>query len=233
MHPVSAEHTRKHLWERLEMKRTTLLVFVTLLFIAGFTWGQVEGQSQSGYAEAVPAGLRILIGLQSTLDTKDAKAGDQFRARTLEPLTMADGRLLSAGIEIRGHVDKVESGRKAGRARIWLAFDEIKTSQWRPLVAVVDDVPGIHSLKVDYNREGEIEARTSKRQEEAEAAAAGAFVGAAGGVAAHNGKGAAEGAAAGAATAFMVASGLGQEITLAKGTKLELILDRPIYVGGN
>jgi len=216
------------------MKRTTtLLLFVTLLIIPGPMLGQVEVERQSGYAEDVPAGLRFLIGLQSTLDTKDAKAGDQFRARTLEPLTMANGRVLSPGMEIRGHVDKVESAHKAGRARIWLAFDEIKTSQWLPLVAVVDDVPGIHSVKVDYDREGEIEARTSKRQEEAEAAAAGAFVGAASGVAAHNGKGAAVGAAAGAATAFMVASGLGQEITLAKGTKLELILDRPIYVGRN
>jgi hypothetical protein len=216
------------------MKRTTtLLAFVTLLIIAGPMLGQVEGERQLGYVEAVPAGARVLIGLRDTLDTKDAKAGDPFRAHTLEPLTMANGRVLSPGMEIRGHVDKVESAHKAGRARIWLAFDEIRTSQWLPLVAVVDDVPGIHSVKVDYEREGEIEARTSKRQEEAEAAAAGAFVGAASGVAAHNGKGVAVGAAAGAATAFMLASGLGQELTLAKGTKLELILNRPIYVGGN
>jgi hypothetical protein len=218
----------------MEMKRTTtLLVLLALLIVAGATSGLIEGQSQSGYAEAIPAGVRVLIGLQSTLDTQVAKSGDSFRARTLEPLTMANGRVLSPGMEIRGHVDKVESAHKAGRARIWLAFDEIRTSQWLPLVAVVDDVPGIQSVKVDYDREGEIEARTSKRQEEAEAAAAGAFVGAASGVAAHNGKGAAEGAAAGAAAAFMIASGIGQEITLAKGTKLELILYRPIYIGGN
>jgi hypothetical protein len=214
-------------------RTTTLLVFGTLLMLAAAMPWRVNGQTPSRYGEDVPAGVRVLIGLQSTLDTKDAKSGDQFRARTLEPLTMTNGRTLPPGMEIRGHVDKVESAHKSGRARIWLAFDEIRTSQWLPLVAVVDDVPGIHSVKVDYDREGEIEARTSKRQEEAEAAAAGAFVGAASGVAAHNGKGAAEGAAAGAATAFMVASGLGQELTLAKGTKLELILDRPIYIGGN
>lgn len=214
-------------------RTTTLLVFAALLIITAAMSGRAEGQSQSRYGEDVPAGVRLLVGLQSTLDTKDAKAGDQFRARTLEPLTMTNGRVLSPGMEIRGHVDKVESAHKAGRARIWLAFDVIRTSQWLPLVAVVDDVPGIHSVKVDYDREGEIEARTSKRQEEAEAAAAGAFVGAASGVAARSGKGAAVGAAAGAATAFMVSSGLGQELTLAKGTKLELILDRPIYIGGN
>ena len=206
----------------------TLLAIAILLVIAGPVLGQVGAERSSGYGEAVPAGVRVLIGLRDSLDTKDAKAGDRFRARTLEPLTMANGRVLSSGMEIRGHVDKVESGHTAGRARIWLAFDEIRTSQWRPLVAVVDDVPGIHSVKVDYDREGEIEARTSKRQEQAEAAAAGAFVGAASGVAAHSGKGAAVGAAAGAATAFMVASGLGQYRCLSKGTKLDLILNRPI-----
>jgi hypothetical protein len=83
---------------------------------------------------------------------------------------------------------------------------------------------------VDYEREGEIEARTSKHQQEAEAAAAGALVGAASRVAAHSGKDAAMGAAAGAATAFMASSGLGEELTLAKDTKLEIILDRPLYV---
>jgi hypothetical protein len=125
----------------------------------------------------------------------------------------------------------VEAARKTGRARIWLTFDEVRTpAGWSPLVADLVDIPGVHSVKVDYDREGEIEARTSKHQQEAEAAAAGAFVGAAGGVAAHNGKDAAMGAAAGAATAFMAASGLGQELALARGTKLEIILDRPLYV---
>ena len=95
----------------------------------------------------------------------------------------------------------------------------------------MSDVPGVHSVHVVFEREGAIEARTSKRQDQAEAAAAGAFVGAAPGVVAHNGKDAAMGAAAGAVTAFMLSSGLGQELTLEKNTKLELSLDHPLYVG--
>jgi hypothetical protein len=218
------------------MKRTTAVLALTIpLAIAGLAYAQDQGNFQSsvGYRQnVVPAGTRFLIGLQDSLTTKDVKTGTAFRARTLEPLTEADGTILSPGLEVRGHVDKVEAAHQTGRARIWLTFDDIRTSKgWLPLVAVVTDVPGVHSLRVDYDQEGEIEARTSKRQQEAEAAAAGAFVGAAGGVAAHNGKDAAMAAAVGAATAFMVASGLGQELTLAKDTKLELILDRPIYLG--
>lgn len=181
---------------------------------------------------AVGAGTRFIIGLGNTLNTKDAKNGDRFQGRTLEPLPTADGRVLAAGLEVRGHIDKVEAARKTGRARLWLTFDEIRTpAGWMPLVADLVDIPGVHSLKVYEDREGEIAARTSKHQQEAEAAAAGAFVGAAGGVAAHNGKDAAMGAAAGAASAFMASSGLGQELTIAKDTKLEIILDRPIYIG--
>jgi hypothetical protein len=212
-----------------------MLVFAVVLVGAGV---QLHAQDSSiaspalvNATNAVSAGTRFIIGLQDNLNTKDAKAGDRFHARTLEPLATTNGALLSPGMEVHGHIDKVEAARKTGRARLWLTFDEIRTPQgWSPLVADLVDIPGMHSVKVDYDREGEIEARTSKHQEEAEAAAAGAFVGAAGGVAAHNGKDAAMGAAAGAATAFMAASGLGQELTLSKDTKLEIILDRPLYV---
>jgi hypothetical protein len=41
------------------------------------------------------------------------------------------------------------------------------------------------------------------------------------------------GAAVGAVTAFMVTSGLGEELTLERGTKLELTLQRPLYVAQN
>jgi hypothetical protein len=34
-------------------------------------------------------------------------------------------------------------------------------------------------------------------------------------------------------TAFMVASGMGQELTLEKDTKLELILEKPLYLARN
>lgn len=218
------------------MKRAVaILACTTLLGAAALVRGQDRSSSQfpaGNVQDVVPAGTRLLIGLRDTLNTKETKTGSPFHARTLEPLATADGTILSPGLEVRGHVDKVEAAHQTGRARIWLTFDEIRTSKgWLPLIAVVTDVPGVHSVKVDYDREGEIESRTTKRQEEAEAAAAGAFVGAAAGVAARNGKDTAMGAAAGAATGFMVASGLGQELTLAKDTKLEIILDRPIYVG--
>ncbi len=205
------------------------------LLAAAVLPAHAQDQAEAAPANApiqVRAGTHFLAGLDETLSTKEAKAGDRFMARTLEPLIADDGTVLPPGALIRGHIDKVDEAHAAGRARIWLTFDDIRTPDGAlPLVAVVTDIPGVHSVRVDYTREGEIEARTSKKQEEAEAAAAGALVGAAPGVEAKNGKDAALGAATGAATAFMAASGLGQDLTLLKDTKLELVLERPLYFG--
>jgi len=181
---------------------------------------------------AVPSGTRFLASLVAPLSTKDAKAGDRFEAATLEPLVAIDGTVLRAGTAIRGHVDKVEEAHKVGRARLWLTFDSVRTpSGWMPIVAVLDDVPGVHSIRVDEQREGEIEAQSDPRKDAEAAAAAGALVGAATGVASRNAKDAAAGAAIAAVTAYMVATGLGQELTLDKTTKLELTLERDMPVG--
>jgi len=184
-------------------------------------------------AGAVPAGTRFVVELDDSLDTKDDRAGKTFLARTIDPLTTADGRVLPPGAVVRGHIDKCESGHQLGRARLWLTFDNIASPRGRlPLVAELIDAPGVHSVHVDYDHEGEILAASSKRQDAELAAAAGALTGAATGVASKNSRDAAVGAAVGALTAFLVTSGLGQEITLPKETKLELVLTRPLLLYG-
>ncbi len=215
-------------------KRILALLTAALLASLACGLGFTQAQSAPGAAPSeVPTGTRFLVRLRENISTQNAKAGMRFTARTLETLVAADGTVLPPGARVRGHVDKVEPAHKAGRARIWLTFDDVKTANgWAPLVADVVDIPGVHSLKVDYQREGEIEARSSNHQEEAEAAAAGALVGASAGVADHNGKDAAAGAATGAASSFMLASGLGQELVLEKDMKLELVLGRSLYLKG-
>ncbi len=189
-------------------------------------------ESQSDWqSPQVPAGTRFLVGLLDDLNTKSAKAHQQFTVKTLESLDTPDGHAIPAGTVIRGHVSRVEPGGATGRARIWLSFDDIEIrAGWKPLVADVTEVPGEHSVKSGEIKEGEIQARTSASDRDMQAAAAGAALGAAAGAAAKNGKAAAIGAATGALTAFLVSSGLGQELELVKGTKLELELQHPLYL---
>jgi hypothetical protein len=193
---------------------------------------QPPQDSQSDWqSPQVPAGTKFLVGLLDELNTKTSKAHQQFTVKTLESIDTPDGRAIPSGTVIRGHVSRVEAGSSTGRARIWLTFDDIEThAGWKPLVADVTEVPGEHSVKSGEIKEGEIQARTSPSDRNLQAAAAGAALGAAPGAAKKDGKTAAIGAATGALTAFIVSSGLGQELDLVKGTKLELELERPLYL---
>jgi len=216
------------------MKVISMLLALAALLVGSLAaLSPVSAHNQTAASAApneVSPGTRFLVRLEDTLATKDLKGGDAFTARTIVPISSADGTTLREGAEIRGHVDKVFPANKAGRARLWLTFDDIRTpGGWIPLVAMVDDVPGVHSIHVDYNREGEIEMSADKRQDALQAAAAAALVGAAPGVLKRDKRDAAMGAAIGAVTAYMAAASLGQELTIEKNTKLELILERSLF----
>src|SRR5271156_6482562 len=63
--------------ETAMIRTAVLLALTTLLTAAGLVHARDQGNAQSsaGYGQnAVPAGTRFLIGLQDTLNTKDAKA---------------------------------------------------------------------------------------------------------------------------------------------------------------
>ena len=216
---------------------TLLSAAATLLFAAIFLASlpaQTGGaQTSSTIASTVPNGTRFLVRLNDELSTRKHKVNKKFKARTLEPLQTTYGSILPPGAEIRGHISRIEPAGVTGHARMWLTFDEIKTPGGKmPLVADVISVPGDHSVRQGDSKEGEIEARTSKGRRDIEAAAAGAAIGAVVGATAKGGKGAGLGAAIGGAAGFLVSSGLGQELDLPKGTKLELELSRPLYVAG-
>lgn len=205
--------------------RAAALLAVSLLATA-----PLLAQSSQSTVSSVPAGMRVLIRLEDKLSTAKHKVGKKFKAKTLEPIQTADGSLIPMGAEIRGRIGRLEPAGLTGRARLWLDFDDVKTRHGRmPLIASVVAVPGNHSVNPE-SKEGEIESRTSKGKREIQAAAIGAAVGAATGATAAGGKGAAIGAAVGGAAGFLIASGMGNEIVLEEGTKIEIELERPLYL---
>jgi hypothetical protein len=180
---------------------------------------------------AVIPGTRFLVRLESDLNTKVVHKNQPFHVRTLEPLEAGQGNYLPPGAVIVGHVSRVDPAGTTGRAKIWLTFDEIQTRFGKlPIVAEVASVPGDHSIKPGPLQEGVIEGRSSTQKDAAQAAAAGAAMGAMHGVKDKNKKEAAEGAALGALEAYLVEAGRGQEIELPKGAKLELELERALYL---
>jgi hypothetical protein len=182
-------------------------------------------------AYAVAPGTKFLVRLEDELDTGETRQNRKFKVRTLEPLEAGSGIYLPTGAEIIGHVSRVESAGITGRARLWLTFDDIRTKFGPlPIVAEVVSVPGDHSVRAGTTQEGRIEGRVSTQQAAAEAAAAGAAIGAVKGVKDKDKKEIAEGAAAAAIAAYLMESGRGHELDLPKGAKLEIELERALYL---
>ena len=182
-------------------------------------------------AYAVVPGTRVLVRLEDELETGETKQGRRFSVRTLEPLAAGSGIYLPSGVQIRGHVSRVEPAGITGRAKIWLVFDEIRTRFGPlPIVADVVGVPGDHSVRSSPEKEGLIEGKTSTQKAAAEAAGEGAGMGALHGIKRKNAKEAVEGAAEAALAAYLMEAGRGHELQLPKGSKLEIELERALYL---
>ena len=180
---------------------------------------------------AVTPGTKFLVKLEDGLGTKGTQENAKFKVKTLEPLEAGSGIYLPSGAEIEGHISRVEPAGVAGRAKLWLTFDEIHTRFGDlPIVAEVVSVPGDHSVRPVPNQEGLIAGHSSTQHDAAEAAAAGAAIGAVKGIKDKDKKEAAEAAALGALTAYLMESGRGHELNLPKGAKLELELERALYL---
>lgn len=194
--------------------------------------GQRHGLPEEAFA--VVPGTRFLVSLEQPLSTRQARQNQAFRVRTLESLQAGQGIYLPAGALIRGHISRVEPAGTTGRAKLWLTFDELRTGFGSlPIVAEVASVPGDHSIKAGPLQEGVIEGRSSTQKDAAQAAAAGAAIGAVKGVKDKNKKEAAEEAAMGALQAYLMEAGRGQELDLPRGAKLELELERALYLVKN
>jgi hypothetical protein len=190
---------------------------------------RMAGVSLENYA--VAPGAKFLVRLDDDLSTKGMEENHRFRMTTLEPLDAGDGIYLPAGAEIEGHVTRAESAGMAGRAKLFLTFDYIRTSFGKlPIVAEVSSIPGDHSVKSESTKEGLIEGRSSTQQDAAEAAALAAAMAAAKGIKDKDKKEAAEAAAMAAFAAYLAESGRGHEINLQKGVKMELELERALYL---
>ena len=141
----------------------------------------VDGQRRGLPVEvfAVAPGTRFLVGLEHELNTRAIRRNQVFAVRTLEPLEAGQGFYLPAGALIEGHVSRVEPAGKTGRAKLWLTFDEIRTHFGKlPIVAEVASLPGDHSTKNGPMTNGVIEGHGSTQKDAAQAAAAGAAMGA-------------------------------------------------------
>jgi type IV secretion system protein VirB10 len=196
-------------------------------------FGQTDAPKPKEYI--VDPGTRIPLSLINSITTKHAAEGDRIYLETVFPI-LVDGKIvIPPGSYVSGTVTQVKRpGRVKGRGEIYLRFDSLTLPNGvtRDFRARVGQLDGRATEELDKT-EGKIKSEGNKSGDArsvGEATAGGASVGAiAGSVAGHAGMGAGIGAAAGAAAGLAgVLLSRGPEAVLAKGTTMEMVLDRPI-----
>lgn len=183
----------------------------------------------------VVQGTKIPLSMINSVSTKHAAEGDRIYLESVFPI-LVDGRIvIPPGSYVAGTVTQVKRpGRIRGRAELYVRFDSLTlpngvTRDFRARMGALD---GRASEELD-KAEGKIRGEGNKggdAQRVGEAAAGGASVGAiSGSIAGRPGMGAGIGAAAGATAGLVgVLMSRGPEAVLAKGTTLEMVLDRPL-----
>jgi type IV secretion system protein VirB10 len=183
----------------------------------------------------IEPGTRIPLSLINSVSTKGSAEGDRVYLETVFPI-LANGRIvIPPGSYVAGTITEVKRpGRVKGRGEMFLRFDSLTLPNGvtRDFRARVGSLDGQSSDELDRG-EGKIKSDTNKSGDArsvGEAAAAGTSVGViAGSVAGRPGMGAGVGAAAGAAAGLLgILLSRGPDVVLARGTTLEMVLDRMV-----
>lgn len=204
-----------------------------------------EQAAESGLKQPEPAkpgmfvlepGTRIPLALINSVSTKHSAEGDRVYLETVFPVVV-DGRVIvPPGSYVQGTITEIKRpGRIKGRGELFVRFDSMTlpngvTRDFRARVGALD---GQASEELDKG-EGKVRSEGNKSGDArtiGEAASTGASVGviAGGASGGHYGMGAGIGAAAGAAAGLIgVLLTRGPDAVLARGSTLEMVLDRTL-----
>jgi type IV secretion system protein VirB10 len=183
----------------------------------------------------VEMGKKVPLSLINSISTKHSVAGDPVYLETVFPILVNGRIVVPVGSYVAGTVTQVKRpGRVKGKGELYVRFDSLTlpngvTRNFHGRIGSMDG-----NAKDELDRaEGTVRSEGNKAGDArtvGEAAGAGASVGViAGSAAGHAGMGAGVGAAAGAAAGMVgVLLSRGPDAVLARGSTLEMVLDRPI-----
>lgn len=187
----------------------------------------------------VPAGTKVLLELRSAVDTRSAKPGDGVYLASTFPVVVGNRVLIPAGVYVQGVVDRVaRAGRVHGSAQLDMHF----TSMIFPngtvveIPGIVNDLPGAKDQSVKKDGEGTIEQHPDKGRHAGTVAEVGmptgGTIGSIAGI--HSGHpiaGGLIGLGAGAAAAGIVSLFTrGADVSIPRGTQVEMVLQRPLIL---
>lgn len=183
----------------------------------------------------VGAGTKVPLSMINSVSTKTAAEGERIYLETVFPILSNGKIVIPPGSYVAGTVTQVKRpGRVKGRGELYVRFDSLTLPNGvtRDFRARIGGFDGRATEQLD-KAEGKIKSEGNKSGDArtvAEGAGAGASVGSLAGISSgHTGMGAGIGAAAGAAAGLVgVLLTRGPDAVLAKGTTVEMVLDRPL-----
>jgi hypothetical protein len=183
----------------------------------------------------VTVGTRIPLSMINSVSTKTAVEGERVYLESVFPILVNGHVIIPPGSYVAGTVTEVKRpGRVKGRGELYVRFDSLTLPNGvtRDFRARMGSLDGRAPETLD-KAEGKIEGEGNKGGDAktvGETTAAGATIGGlAGAAAGHAGLGAGLGAAAGATAGLIgVLLTRGPDAILAKGTTMEMVLDRPL-----
>lgn len=197
----------------------------------------VRAQQPAAPATAVPvaytveAGTRIALGLINSVSTKHSAVGEKVYLETVFPIVVRNHIVIPPGSHVTGTVTLVKRpGRVKGKGELYVRFDSIIlpngiTRDFRSRLGGID-ARGSEQLD---SKEGVVKGDSNKGGDVKTVATGGLGGASLGGLITRGGMGAGIGGAAGAAAGLAgVLLTRGPDAVLAKGSTVEMILDRPL-----
>jgi hypothetical protein len=242
--------------------RTSLLAFASFLACAGTLPAQqpagpvhppateapapLSGQGASaGAADSatktapewivVPSGTRLPLTLENSLTTRNARPGDPVYFQTVFPISIQNRIVIPVGSYVRGEiVEAKRPGKVKGTGEIRMRLNSMIFANGYTVDFNAVPTNAGTTGNESTDKEGKIHGDTNKAHDAGtviETTGAGAGIGA---IASQSGAGAGIGAGVGAAVGLAtVLLTRGPELQLPRGTSVDIILDRPVYVDGS
>jgi hypothetical protein len=197
--------------------------------------GAIKDEAARAADFTVNSGTTVPLSLINSISTKHSAEGDRVYLETAFPILVNGRIVIPVGSYVQGTVTQIKKpGRVKGRGELYVRFDSLTLPNGvtRNFHGRIGNVDAGSTGDVD-RAEGKVTSEGNKSGDArtvAETAATGTSVGAiAGSVAGHTGMGLGIGAAAGATAGLIgVLATRGPDAILAKGSTLEMVLDRPI-----
>ncbi len=224
------------------MKPNRLLLMLSIALMAGAAAAAQQAVPAPVAADSaprtssdrlvVPSGTRLPLILHNAVTTRNAKPGDPVYLETLFPVVIEDRILVPAGSYVQGEITEAKRpGKVKGTGEIRLRLNTmILPNGYTVNFNAIPTNAGTGGNE-STDSEGKVHGDTDKGTDVGTVAKSTGIGAAIGGIASRSGAGAGIGAGAGAAVGLAtVLLTRGPELELPRGTTVDVILDRSVYL---